>query len=173
MPPLGLISSFSLLDKAGYSCYVRAAYCDTGTEYHDDSSPGTRTFILTDRIEGSINLGDNVVRSLKDVGIPDGAEVQLVIELIAASHPKIISQESYTFSESSFRTASYICHGTVFNPSLEKAPRKLPPPPVAVMTQSHMQDEKTALLADKVESNSAVTVQKHTWLPTWACCNCD
>lgn len=98
MPPLGLISSFSLLDKAGYSCYVRAAYCDTGTEYHDDSSPGTRTFILTDRIEGSINLGDNVVRSLKDVGIPDGAEVS---RGQCQTHSSILISNDRRFSSSS------------------------------------------------------------------------
>lgn len=87
MPPLGSISSFSLSHRAGYTCYVRAAWNDTfeargsdcpmsaDTSNIDDDRPRQRTFILTDRIEGGVNLGDNVVRSLTDAGIPDGAEV--------------------------------------------------------------------------------------------------
>ena len=86
MPPLGSISSFSLSHRAGYTCYVRAAWNDTFEAQDSDSPcladssniddrPRQRTFILTDRIEGGVNLGDNVVRSLTDAGIPDGAEV--------------------------------------------------------------------------------------------------
>lgn len=93
--PLGSIASFTISHRAGYayvaraelattrrcgadigiwtpSCWVRAAYCDSPKDVACEWK-----VVLTDRIEGRINLGDGVTRSLKGSGIPDGATVQV------------------------------------------------------------------------------------------------
>jgi hypothetical protein len=41
----------------------------------------------------------------------------------------LYSEESWTYSEDSFRTATYKVTGTVFNPHLAREVRKRPPPP--------------------------------------------
>lgn len=61
---------------ARYSrCYVRAAYCDSGSDKNDVN---TWKVVLTERIEGHINLGDSAIRSLKGAGVPEGANVQVI-----------------------------------------------------------------------------------------------
>ena len=101
-------------------------------------------------------------------------QVQLVIELVAASHPIVMAEESFVYRESSFRTASYVCRGTVFNPHLERAVRKIPvpPPPSAplheqVQARTSFCDEKTSLLGEKQENIDAETPQS-IW--AWLCC---
>lgn len=56
------------------SCYVRAAYCDGGKDKNDLNN---WKVVVSERIEGAINLGDTGIRSLKGAGVPDGAAVQV------------------------------------------------------------------------------------------------
>jgi len=107
---------------------------------------------LTDRIEGRINLGDGVTRSLKGLGIPEGATVQLVVEVVAAGSPKVMSQEAWTYSEDSFRTASYKVYGTVFNPKVERNVRRPPPPPPVAAMQIPIATEETPLLLSEKQA---------------------
>lgn len=109
---LGSISSFTLQNRAGYSAWVRVAWCDpsssssnkvssaiegdyyselvdsrgTGTTYnaqsptpapvdYGDCTLDGNSIKISERIEGSISLGYNAVRSLKGLEIPAGAEV--------------------------------------------------------------------------------------------------
>lgn len=58
-----------------------------------------------------------------------------------------MSQESWTYSEDSFRTASYKIYGTVFNPKVERNVRRAPPPPAAAMQIPATED--TPLLSEK------------------------
>lgn len=127
---------------------------------------------MTDRIEGRINLGDGVTRSLKGLGIPEGATVQvsllrltrrtntslssqclqLVVEVVAAGSPKVMSQEAWTYSEDSFRTASYKVYGTVFNPKVERNVRRPPPPPPVAAMQIPIATEETPLLLSEKQA---------------------
>ncbi|CAD6579794.1 MAG: hypothetical protein CYPHOPRED_001007 [Cyphobasidiales sp. Tagirdzhanova-0007] len=156
---LGNISSFTVADRAGYSCYVRAAYCVT--------EDGVQKIVVTDRLGNHLNLGDSEVRSLKGAGIPNKTQVQLVIELIAAGKPMRMSDDVYTYLESSFRTSSYACRGTVFNPKVERLIRK-PPPPIAHMTLE--QAEKEPLIQEKQNLGGAISDAKAGW-STWLCCH--
>lgn len=73
--------------------------------------------------------------------------MQLVIELVAAGSPKVMSDECWTYSEDSFRTASYKISGTVFNPKVERVVRRPPPPPAPM--QIPAASEETPLLSEK------------------------
>lgn len=88
-------------------------------------------------------------------------QVQLVVELVAAGNPTVMSEEVYTYSSESFRTASYKCSGTVFNPHLERIVRRPPPPPTPAMRVSYGTmamaekdndgEDRVELLAEKQE----------------------
>ena len=77
--PLGSISSFTLHHRAGYAAYVRAIYCVPSLV-----EVGAQEVIETERIGDAINLGRDEVRSLKGLDIPSGAQVQFVLEVVAA-----------------------------------------------------------------------------------------
>lgn len=53
---------------------MRAAYCDGG---RDENDLNNWKVVVSERIEGAINLGDTAIRSLKEAGVPDGAAVQV------------------------------------------------------------------------------------------------
>lgn len=165
--PLGSVSSFTIQHRAGYSCYVRVAYCDSSA--YATSGPNAWNVIISGRIEGRINLGENAPRSLKGTSVPDGAIVQLVIELVAAGNPKVMAEESWTYDEDSFRTATYKTSGTVFNPKVERVVRARPPPPpppapLALMAVPASEDtpllekqEKQTEPSDAVEESTAAS----------------
>jgi hypothetical protein len=73
-----MIGEFQLTMMTGLNnvcrCYVRAAYCDNGSDKGDMNS---WTVVLTERLEGAVNLGDAAVRSLKQAGIPEGSSIQV------------------------------------------------------------------------------------------------
>lgn len=58
-----------------------------------------------------------------------------------------MSEECWTFSEDSFRTASYKVSGTVFNPHVGRVVRRPPPPPLAMEVPTATED--TPLLSEK------------------------
>jgi hypothetical protein len=72
------IDSTIILDST--SCYVRAAYCDGGKDKNDLNN---WKVVVSERIEGAINLGDTGIRSLKGAGVPEGASVQVGTSHIA------------------------------------------------------------------------------------------
>lgn len=74
--------------------------------------------------------------------------LQLVVELVAAGNPMLFSAEEWTYSEDSFRTGTYKCSGTVFNPKLEREVRKRPVPPPPPM-HLDLLDEKGTFYSDK------------------------
>lgn len=157
-------------------CYVRAAYCDGERDKNDLNN---WKVVVSERIEGAINLGDTAIRSLKEAGVPDGAAVQvgphflrehtrspmygllislpeqLVVEMVAAGHPMLFSAEEWTYSEDSLRTGTYKVSGTVFNPKLEREVRRRPPPPPPPMQmqmrlpEDNTPREMTPLLSEK------------------------
>lgn len=87
----------------------------------------------------------------------------MVIELIAAGRPLRMSDDVYTYLDTSFRTASYKCTGTVFNPKLEKNIRKLPPPVQPMMVEY---TEKTPLFYE-TQANEP----KEAGWASWLCCS--
>jgi hypothetical protein len=97
--------------------------------------------------------------------------VQLVIELIAASKPMRMADEVYTYSESSFRTATFKCSGTVFNPKLERMIRRPPPPPTAAMSLPIVH-EKTPLIDSKelARQEEGQEMTRSGWATTLCCC---
>lgn len=67
---------------------MRAAYCDGGKDKGDANS---WKVVVSERIEGAINLGDTAIRSLKEAGIPDGAAVQASQLLQSSGNAKYVA----------------------------------------------------------------------------------
>lgn len=63
-----------------------------------------------------------------------------------------MSQEAWTYSEDSFRTASYKVYGTVFNPKVERNVHRPPPPPPAAAMQIPIATEETPLLLSEKQA---------------------
>ena len=102
------------------------------------------------------------------LNMTDPHVVQLVIEIIAAGQPLRMSDDVYTYLETSFRTASYKCSGTVFNPKLEKMVRRPPPPIMPTMSMTFEPTEASGLLQEKqvmFESDTGAGWQR------WLCCS--